>query len=234
MPAQRERAVELVVKMGMTVRIISRSSSSTMLQQRDRIFDVAIDAADAVHGVVDAIAGDCLQHVHHLFAQRKAGHEHGFEAHELGGDAGPENMRVQALELGHDDANVLGARRRSEAGELLHGLAEREGVNVRADAADALHERDDLDVVARFGQMLDAAEVETDVQLGIGDGFAFADHVELVRFFEAGMVRAHGDFVAHFSTSFCRGSGLGGLRHRAGSRPACRLRAAAAARIRGR
>ena len=30
MPAQRERAVELVVKMGMTVRIISRSSSSIM------------------------------------------------------------------------------------------------------------------------------------------------------------------------------------------------------------
>ena len=30
MPAQRERAVELVVKMGITVRIISRSSSSIM------------------------------------------------------------------------------------------------------------------------------------------------------------------------------------------------------------
>ncbi len=107
MPAQRERAVELVVKMGMTVRIISRSSSSIKRHQRERIFDVAIDAAHAVHGVVDAVAGDGLKHVHHFFAQRKAGHEHGFEAHELGGDAGPQHVRVQALQLRHDDANVL-------------------------------------------------------------------------------------------------------------------------------
>ena len=83
-----------------------------MARMRQRIVDVAIDAADAVHGVVDAIAGDGLQHVHHFFAQLKAGHEHGFEAHELGGDAGPEHVRVQPLQLGHDDANVLGARRR--------------------------------------------------------------------------------------------------------------------------
>ena len=46
MPAQRERAVELVVKIGITVRIISRSRSSTMSMMRKRIFDVAIDAAD--------------------------------------------------------------------------------------------------------------------------------------------------------------------------------------------
>ena len=107
------------------------------------------------------------EHVHDFFAQLEAGHEHGFEAHELGGDAGPEDVRVEALKLGHDDANVLRAGRGLDAGELLHGLAEGEGVDEGADAADALHERDDLDVVAGFGQMLDAAEVETDVQLGV-------------------------------------------------------------------
>ena len=52
------------------------------------------------------------EHVHDLLANFEAGHEHGFEAHELGGDAGPQNVRVQALEFGHDDADVLGARRR--------------------------------------------------------------------------------------------------------------------------
>ncbi len=52
------------------------------------------------------------EHVHDFLAQLEAGHEHGFEAHELGGDAGPEDMRVQPLKLGHDDADVLGARRR--------------------------------------------------------------------------------------------------------------------------
>ena len=38
-------------------------------------------------------------------------------------------------------------------------------MNVGADAADALHQRDDLDVVAGFGQVLDAAKVEADCSL---------------------------------------------------------------------
>ena len=78
----------------------------------ERIVDVAIDAADAVHRIVDAIAGDGLKHVHHLFAHLEAGHEHGFEAHELGGDAGPQHVRVQPFQLRHNDANILRARRR--------------------------------------------------------------------------------------------------------------------------
>src|SRR6266581_51363 len=41
-----------------------------------RVFDVAVDAADAVHGVVDAIAGDGLEYVHDLLANLEAGHEH--------------------------------------------------------------------------------------------------------------------------------------------------------------
>jgi hypothetical protein len=167
-------------------------------ENRLRVGDVAIDAADAVHRVVDAIAADGLENVHHLFAQFEAGHEHGFEAHELGRDAGPEHVGVEPLELRHDGANILRARRRREACEALHGAAKGEGVDVGADAADALHQRDDLNVVARFGQVLDAAKVEADVQLSVDDGFAFADQIELVGLFESGMIGAHGDFVAHF------------------------------------
>ncbi len=92
-------------------------------------------------------------------------------------------------------------------------------------------------VVARLGQMLDAAEVEADVQLGVLHRLAFADHVELVGFFKAGMVGPHGNFVAHFATSSCPCAPEAGLRRpasRAGSRPACRPCAAAAARTRGR
>ncbi len=101
-----------------------------------------------------------------------------------------------------------------KAGQLFHGLAERESVDERADAAHALHERDDLKIVARLGQMLDAAEVEADMQLGVLHGFAFADHVELVGFFKAGMVGPHGDLVAHFATSFCPGVPAAGLSRR--------------------
>ena len=72
MPAQRERAVVLVVKMGMTVRAISRFQRLDHLENRLRIVDIAIDSADAVHGVVDAVAGDGLEHVHHLLAQSRS------------------------------------------------------------------------------------------------------------------------------------------------------------------
>ena len=106
-------------------------------------------------------------------------------------------MGVQAFQLRDDHANVPGARGRRQAGQPLHRLAKCKRVDVGADAADPLHQRDDLNVVARLGQMLDAAKVETDVQLGIDHGFAFANHVELVRFFESRMIRPHGDLVAH-------------------------------------
>src|ERR1035438_8248046 len=70
-------------------------------------------------------------------------------------------------------------------------------MDVGADAADPLHQRDNLNVVARLGQMLDAAKVEPDMQLGVDYGFAFTDHIQLVRFFKSRMIRPHGDFVAH-------------------------------------
>src|ERR1019366_1906368 len=97
--------------------------------------------------------------------------------------------------------NIFGPGRGREAGQAFHGLAEGEGVDVGADAAHALHESDDLDVIARLGQMLNATEVEADMQLGVGDSFAGADKVQLVGLFEGWVIRAHGDFVAHFVTS---------------------------------
>ena len=74
---------------------------------------------------------------------------------------------------------------------------------IGTDSADTLHERNYLDVIACLRQMLDAAKVEADMQLGIADGLAFADHLQLVRFFQPRMVGPHRHFVAHFATS-CR------------------------------
>src|SRR5512146_131294 len=110
-------------------------------------------------------------------------------------------MRVQPFQLSHDDADVLCAWGRDLPSQLFHCLAECKRVNVGADSADALHERRYLDVVAGLGKMLNAAEVETDMQLGVAHGFAFANQVELVRLFEGRVIGAHGDLVAHFLTS---------------------------------
>ena len=186
-------------------------------EDRERIFDVAVDSADAVHRVVDAVAGDGLEHVHHLLAQLEAGHEHGLEAHELGRDARPEHMGVQAFQLRDDHANVPGARGRRQAGQPLHRLAKCKRVDVGADAADALHQRDHLDIVAALGQMLDAAKVKSDVQLGVGDCLARADQVQLVGLFQRRVVGSHGNLVAHSSSSRRFTPGLSPWRRRSGS-----------------
>ena len=124
---------------------------------------------------------------------------------------------MQALKLRHDDANIERTRRRSESGELLHCLAKGERVDVGADAADTLHERNHLDVVARFRQVLDAPEIESDMELGVRDRFAFAEHVELVRLFQRGVVGTHGNLVAHRSSWWRFTPGLSPARSRSGS-----------------
>ncbi len=64
------------------------------------------------------------------------------------------------FQLREDDADVEGALGRLGSGELFDGLAERERMHVGADAADALHERDSLQIIAALGEILDAAKVE--------------------------------------------------------------------------
>jgi hypothetical protein len=74
-------------------------------------------------------------------------------------------------------------------------------VDVRTDSANAFHERNHLNIVAGFSQMLDAAKVEADMQLGVANRLAFADQVQLVGFFQRRMVRPHGNLVTHFFSS---------------------------------
>ena len=70
------------------------------------LVDVAPDAAEGVDGVVDAVAGDHLQEVHDDLAVAPGVHEEGVEADLVAGHAEPEQVAVDALELGDEVADV--------------------------------------------------------------------------------------------------------------------------------
>jgi len=62
---------------------------------RSWVADVTVHAANAVHGVVDAIAGDRLQHIHYLFAEAEDLHEGGLEADDFRGHSRPKQVECR-------------------------------------------------------------------------------------------------------------------------------------------
>ena len=88
-------------------------------------------------------------------------------ADDVAGDAGPEQVRVQPLQLRRDDADVLAALRDLYLIQALdrHGVGE--GVGMRTDAAYALHQHQGLDGVALRGQLFYAAVVVADHDLRV-------------------------------------------------------------------
>ncbi len=92
---------------------------------------------------------------------------------------------MQALQLGHDDPNILRSLRHLQPGEALHGLAEGERVHVRADAAHPLDQGDRLHVVAPLRQPLDAAKAEP-TRSSAAHRLTFARELQLLRLFQGG------------------------------------------------
>ena len=84
-------------------------------------------------------------------------HEQRVEAALVRGHAEPQQVAVDALQLGDELADGLGARRRLHAGQLLDAERVGGGVDVRADAADALEQVHVLRPVVLLGALLDAA-----------------------------------------------------------------------------
>ena len=85
----------------------------------------------------------------------------------MAGDAEPEEVAVDALELGDEVAEVEAAPGRLDLHELLDALDEAGGVGVGADAADALGQVDVLDPGLFLGQLLHAAVVVAEADVGV-------------------------------------------------------------------
>ena len=73
---------------------------------------------------------------------------------------------------------------------------------MRTDAADTLDEDQRLDGVALGAQLLYAAVVVADKDLGVLDNLALGVELGMERLLQRWMVRAYGDDIAHWSSSF--------------------------------
>jgi len=76
--------------------------------------------------------------------------------------AQPQQVAGNPIQLGHDDADVLGARRRGHAEELSRWFRKTRGSWKPRDVIHAVERRDELAVGLRFAQLLHTAMQVTD------------------------------------------------------------------------
>ena len=176
------------------------------------IADIPSGAADGHHGVIHPVAGQLLQQIHDQLPLVPDMHEHAVVSDDVAGDAQPQEVGVQSLQLRGDDADILASLGHLHAVDVLHAHGVGKGVGVRADAADPLHQHQGLDGVALGGQLLNAPVVVAHKDLGILDHFALGIELGVDRLFQGRMVGADGNNIAHFpspprffSTSSLRG-----------------------------
>ena len=124
-----------------SVSSVARTPLSSTPQRRG---DVPADAADDAQGVGLPVAADLLGDPHDGLADPEGLHEERVEAQDMAGEADPEEMAVESLDLQHDGPDAAGARRNRQGGRLFHGLRVRHVVHAPADAADPLRGHRDL------------------------------------------------------------------------------------------
>ena len=142
---------------------------------------------------MDAVPGDHLQEVHDDLAVAPGVHEEGVESGLVAGDAQPEQMAVDALELGDEVPDVDAALGRLDFHELLDALDVTRGVGMGADAADPLGQVDVLDPGLFLGQLFQPAVVIAEPDVGVLDDLAFDRHPQADRLLEGRVLRADGD-----------------------------------------
>ncbi|MPM90537.1 hypothetical protein SDC9_137658 [bioreactor metagenome] len=70
-------------------------------------------------------------------------------------------------------------------------------MDIGANTTDAFHQRNILQVVSSLCQQLDTTEVESDCYINILHVFALAGNVDLIRFFQSGMIRTNRNCIGH-------------------------------------
>ena len=126
-------------------------------------------------------------------------HEKAFKPEGIGGDAKPEDMAVDAGQLGPNCSQVERPLRHLDAHDLLDGLAVSQGVLKAAQAADPVGHMDKIDEVPIFHQSFEAP---MDITYG-GDGvhnlFIFRYEIEVNRLGKHRVLRSERDnaFFSH-------------------------------------
>ena len=153
------------------------------------LVDVAAHAAEGVHRIMDAVAGDGVQDVHDHLAVAPGVHEKRFETGFLPGHAQPEQMAVHPFQLADQGADIEAALGRHQLHQFFHPLGVAGLVRKGADAADALGQVQVLDEGPALGQLFNAAVVVAQLQVGVADDLAVQGHAQADRFVQGGVLR---------------------------------------------
>ena len=108
-------------------------------------------------------------------------------------------MAVDPLELGDEIAQVDAPPGRLDFEKFLGALDEAGGVGMRADPADPLAQVDVLDPGFFLGQLLHAAVIVAETEVGVLDDLAFDRQADGNRFLEGRVLGTDGDLEFHFS-----------------------------------
>ena len=121
-------------------------------------------------------------------------------ADDVQGDAQPQVVGVEPLQLRHDHPDILASLGDLRLGDALQSQGVGQGVGVRADAAHPLHQNDGLDEVPLHRKLFDTSVVIADEDLGVGDLLTGGIESGVDRLLQRGMVRADGDDIAHINS----------------------------------
>lgn len=114
---------------------------------------------------------------------------------------------MQTLDLEHDGADVLGARRDMNALGALDGLGVGHRVSAAADAADTVgEERHGVIVQARLGDLLHAAVHVEQAVVGIDDRLALHEQAEVAGLVGGDVQRSMGTSVVSLPLVSARNS----------------------------
>ena len=114
------------------------------------------EAADAEVAGHHALAGDGLKEAENLFALAEGVEEDGERANVHGVRAQPDQVRIEAAQLGEQDANPLRALGNFKVEQLFDGQAVAEIVGERIEVVDAVGERNHLLVELGLAGLFDA------------------------------------------------------------------------------
>ena len=113
-----------------------------------------------------------------------------------------QEVPMKPLKLGSDDADVLAALRHLYAVYVLDAHCVGKGVGMGTDAADAFDQHEGLYRVALGCELFYAAVVIADKHIRVADDLALGIELRVYRLLQRGMVRAYGNYIAHYCSSF--------------------------------
>ncbi|CCK06808.1 hypothetical protein BN128_662 [Cronobacter sakazakii 696] len=157
---------------------------------------IAANAANQVHAVGFARAGQDFRHLHGGFTHAEKLHKAGVEPDKMARQTEIQQVAVQPLDFQQNGADRLRALRHLNTHRVFHRRGVGRTVGKAADTADAVGEKRHFVIAhAGFGEFLHAAVDVKEPVVGIEDVFAIHEQPEVARLVGGDMQRADGHHV---------------------------------------